>query len=69
MENKSKIRTYKKYKGKQKKQCYIVVDEGVTDDEYDTNDEGKIIFVSIKEDQPTREKISGKNTGFTHRIE
>lgn len=48
--NANKKDKFRRFKGKSKKHCYVTVDEGVTDDESNEDDNEEIVFVVVKED-------------------
>lgn len=48
--NGDKKEKFMKFKGKGKKHCYVAVDEGVTDEESEEEDNEEIVFVVVKED-------------------
>lgn len=58
--NEDQKEKFKKFKGKGKKYCYVVVDEGVTDEEFDDEYNEEILFVVVKED------ISNKKALISH---
>lgn len=49
--NTNKKDKFKKFKGKGRKHCYVAVDEGVTDEESEDEDDNEgIVFVAVKEE-------------------
>ncbi|GLJ51110.1 hypothetical protein SUGI_1088070 [Cryptomeria japonica] len=49
-DNEEKREKYRKFKGKGKRNCLIVVDEGIKDEEFEEDTNGDIVFVYIKEE-------------------
>ena len=49
-DNKDKPERFKKFKGGNQRNCFVAVDEGVTDEESEDEENEDIVFVAIKED-------------------
>lgn len=59
-DNKDKPESFKKYKGGNRRNCLIAVNEGVTNEESKNEENEDIVFVVVKEE------VSDKSTCLSH---
>lgn len=56
-DNKDKLEKFKKFKGGNQRNCFVAVDEGVTDEESEDEESEDIVFVEVKEDVSNKKAL------------